>query len=153
MSKEAYYKLQAMLRERSFPKYFELNILEEKVKHNKKYDILYLSNILNHNMTITSENNIKAGIFQSRNETQKEVLRKILPNIYSLLEENGTALVGYRRNRAINSSSDIFYHNPIFAVHSIPAKIPPDYYNIWETDTDLVLTYTPKNGRIDDYLK
>lgn len=150
MNKEEYYKLQDMLRGREFPKFYELDILHKPVTLKQKYDILYLSNIMEHEVAqLCYEMNL-AGFPFSEIEFEIDVLMNLLPNVYALLKKDGTALMGYRNNRKEMEQSDLFYNNTFFEVTSFAAKL--EKQEEWQGDTDLALTYTPsKNGRIDDY--
>ena len=151
MNKEEYYKLQDMLRGREFPKFYELDILHKSTALKRKYDILYLSNIMEHEVALSCYEKNQAGFPFNEDNIEVNVLMDLLPNVYTLLKKNGTALMGYRNNRRAEEQTDFFYSNTIFEVTSFPAKL--EKMGNRHIDTDLALIYKPKNGRIDDYLR
>ncbi len=141
-----YYKLQAMLRTREYPNFIESDILALKEKLASKYDIIYLSNIIE---SIISDR-VRRYMFVSENTVEREVVQDIMSQVMPSLKEDGTILVTYRPNRDLQISHDWLFNNEFFQVDLVDSKFPPDEEDYKKSkDTDMVLTYRPsKTGDI-----
>ncbi len=156
-SEEEYYKLQAILKRRRLPQFYEADILALKDVIKSKYDILYLSNIIE---CLVCEEIMKYGSFMPSYGTEDRVeesfIFKICEQVLPLLKTEGIILLDYRPNRSKAESTDLLFNNDYFEATEIPAKFPPyaKEDQVTENDTDLVLTYNPqKVGNILNLIK
>lgn len=152
-SEEDYYKLQSILRGREYPIFIESDVLALKDKLSSKYDIVYLSNIIECMVNIKLRHVIYS-YYGEEDMTEQMVTRDLLTATLPLLKKNGTMLVSYRPNVHAKYADDWLYINRFFNVTEVPSKFPPSGEGRKVDNTDLVLTYRPKkNGDILKYLR
>lgn len=142
--KGEYYKLQAKLRKKGFPKFFEADILNLGELLVADYDFFYLSNIFECLVADTMRGSYYYSPYKE-NQVEFEKAHAILDSIEPHLRPNGLMLMNYRQNN--NRRIDWISTCDLFDVTAVPCKIPPmpkygNYDNV-----DLVYTYKPKKQR------
>lgn len=141
-SEEEYYKLQKILKNRKFPKFIQMDLLELNNFFDVTYDVIYLSNIIE--SVISKKTNFSSIDSDKEAKIEKEVIARICPEVIRKLNKGGVVLLSYRSNSNFMLSTDWLYNNEFFDVHIIPSKIAVyDDDGFEEPDTDLVLTYKP----------
>lgn len=153
-NEKEYYKLQALLRKREFPKFYEADILSLSKIMCDDYDVIYLSNIIECLVCIELSGYPFSPGYGAEDNAEEKYIFKIAKEVMPHLREDGVILFDYRPNNSKNSATDLLFRNDFFEVNEIESKYPAtDIYNRCE-DTDLVLTYRPKKaGNILDLLK
>lgn len=135
-NEEEYYKLQSLLKGSVFPQFHEMDIRNINEEFNKKYDLVYLSNIIESLVSFEKTQNCYRG--PSEDEIEEKYLFRVMPQIIKILNKNGTILVNYRTNSL--DVDDLLYSSFLFDVDDIGSKCL-DYD--FGCNTDLVLTYQP----------
>lgn len=149
-SEEEYYKLQALLRKRKFPEFFESDIKDLGNTLTSTYDIAYLSNILEHSIAVKQEKLYydpfcPSIYYEEHEKLEKSETIEVLDTITPHLREDGIVLLGYRSN---NSDNFLWmYSGEMLDVDTISSKYRPDYINGRTDDVDMVLTYKPKRDQ------
>lgn len=148
--KTEFYKLKNILKSRKLPNFFEVDLLNLKNVIENKYDILYLSNIIE---CMVRENMItrygRRGDLEKENELEEEIINKIGSDLVHTIKTNGIVLVSYRPNSNLRYSKDLLYNFEYFKVNNVSSKVSPyddDY--IEQSDVDMVLTYKPSEAGI-----
>lgn len=145
-TKNGYYKLQALLRKRDYPDFYESDILDLGKNLVSSYDIVYLSNIFGSNLAEKLEGmGIFNNIFTNKiiaNSLQKRTLRKVFASVDPHVNEGGIVLLNYRRNSSVDLEKDWLTNNDLIELAEVDSKYPPGSY--WDTETDIVYTYRPR---------
>lgn len=141
-----YYKLQSILRKRDYPTFKNCDIFDLAKSFTSKYDIVYLSNIIE-TMVASEISNYPFASFSTEDLIESELLEEVEKNIYQLGKNNGTIMLSYRPNFTIEDSTDLLYNCVLFK----PTEIPKKAINSSEPEdaiqTDIVLIYKlPKKG-------
>lgn len=142
-SKKEYYILKQKLLSRDFPLFEEVDLASIKNKVSDKYDILYLSNIVE--CMVRSElNTYYLMSFSLEDDVEMKKAQLICQQVEPLVKKDGVVLFSYRANSSRNTATDYLYNNELFDVHILPAKILPyDDFCFEVDDVDLALTYKP----------
>lgn len=153
-NEEEYYKLQRMLRNRPFPKFYEADVLSLGEIMCDKYDFIYLSNIIECLVCVELSCYPFSPGYGTEDRTEERYIFKMAKEVMPFLKDNGVILFDYRPNSSASSANDLLFQNNYFDVDEIECKYPPtDNYRRCD-DTDLVLTYRPKKtGNILDLVK
>lgn len=142
-----YYKLQTLLRKRNYPNFKNCDIFDIAKAFPTKYDIVYLSNIIE-TMVVTELQNYPFASFSTEDHIESKLLEKAENNIYQLGKKNGTIMLSYRPNSTIKDSTDLLYNCILFTPTEIPKKRKNNKEKESEVKTDIVLTYKlPKKSR------
>lgn len=151
-SEEEYYKLQGILRQSAFPNFVESDIRALGEVLNSKYDVVYLSNIIEC-LVVERLNSFYRASYGTENIVEQEFAGDILKAVLPILKGDGTVLMDYRMNRTMRDSGDWLFNNDFFEATDIPCKMPIDErYNRYAA-TDLVLTYKPiKKGNFLEHI-
>lgn len=150
-SEEEYYKLQNLLKNESLPDFYEKDIESEMhIDNDKKYNVIYLSNILEHLVACTM--NASYPIRLNEDSVEEDLLISVMPSIVKQLKKDGIIQVSYRRNRSKDFCDDLLYDNFLFDVTEIESKMEyDDNHPHFAKDTDLVLTYQPDKRNTRNY--
>lgn len=151
-----YYTLQAKLRKRRYPVFRSADIYQLSKAFNYKYDIVYLSNIIETIVAMEVRKYPFAG-YGTEDRIEGEVISVLEPEIYKVLKKTGTVMLSYRANaylefvpgRIGNFSTDYLYNSLYFEPTEIPRKLSEDSdEDEYLAKKDIVLTYKPsKTGR------
>lgn len=145
---EEYYKLQDILRKREYPEFKEADILDLGSAFTSKYDIVYLSNIIENLVACEVRSYPFAG-YGTEDRVEGEVLELVIPSIHKLVKPNGTVLMSYRPIADANQSTDYLYNCVCFDPYEIPKKHKDNAKdNDYRANTDLVLIYKPTKDRM-----
>lgn len=136
-----YLILKSKLLKMEFPSFKEVDIANIKSEIDVKYDILYLSNIIE----CMVRNELERSYFMNlslEDEIEKEKYKLVMEQVRHLLNKKGQILLGYRTNTRIEEATDFLYHNDDLEVRAISSKVLPyDELGFEASDVDLVLTY------------
>ena len=136
-----YLILKSKLLKMEFPSFKEVDIANIKSEIDVKYDILYLSNIIE----CMVRNELERSYFMNlslEDEIEKEKYKLVMEQVRHLLNKKGQILLGYRTNTRIEEATDFLYHNDALEVRAISSKVLPyDELGFEASDVDLVLTY------------
>lgn len=138
-NEEEYNKLKDILKKSGFPNFYELDISTFNGTLENRYNIVYLSNIIEGIVCYIVKNEIFCDPFLE-NITEQAELQRILKSFYPILKKNGMFLVDYRPNVNRYDAIDYMFNNPYFNAHEIASKYLVDK----KPEKDLVLTYKPK---------
>lgn len=140
-SEEAeYYKLQSLLRKRNYPTFKNCDVFDLPKAFKTKYDIVYLSNILE-TITACEIQNYPFASFSTEDRIESELLEKTENSIYKVGRENGTIMLSYRANNTIANSTDLLYNCVLYDTTEIPSKNKDTSRDENLAKTDIVLTY------------
>ncbi len=141
-----YYKLQALLRQRDYPLFNSCDVFDIASTFTSKYDIIYLSNILE-SMVASTMQSYPYSSFGLEDHIESELLERAENSIFKAGHKNSTVMLSYRSNDTIDNSTDLFYNCVLFDAHEIPCKNKEEKNDEHQFDTDIVLTYklTKKN--------
>lgn len=143
-SKEEYYKLQSKLKDRGYPKFYEADILSISELLDTKYDIIYLSNIIEC-LVCQELYKLYHPSYYYENIFEKEKTEQILEVLLPFLKKDGIILLNYRPNNA--SADDWLATSDLINVSPIPCKYPPTEAYNRQDDVDMVFTYKPNKKR------
>lgn len=145
--KEEYYKLQNLLKNRNYPKFYEVNLSKLSEVVVDKYDVVFLSNIIEH-IVCREIINCPTQPFNLEDIVEKLVFNSLKPQILSCLRPDGIALIDYRANKNNSYASNLIYNNDFFDKSLISSKLPvsTDCDHTIE-DVDVVLTYKPSSKK------
>ncbi|MGM9834585.1 MAG: hypothetical protein ACI31M_02245 [Bacilli bacterium] len=145
-NEKEYNILKEKLKKIGFPKFHQIDIASFDGNLDSKFDLVYLSNIIEDivvNKVFENRKN-KTGLY-TEDEVEKIILKDILSSIYPVLKEDGMYLIDYRPNTFRENATDYMFSNPNFIV----SQIEPKKANYGAYDSkDLVLTYKPKDSGI-----
>ncbi len=149
-NEEEYCRLQSILRKNGNPKFSEVDLLKLSDVIVDKYDVVYLSNIIE--VLVMEEIMSYPWMMQSyglEDRVEIEKLEVIGEHLFKVLKDDAIALMDYRTNAGLESSSDLLFNNDFFVATNVLNKIPSYLSNKQRPEeVDCVLTYKPsKTGK------
>ncbi len=148
LEESEYYKLQTILRHRDYPEFKNCDVFDLAKAFPNKYDIVYLSNILE-TIVASEVQSYPFASFSTEDRIESELLEKAENTIYKVGRENGTIMLSYRANSTISDSTDLFYNCVLFEANEIPRKYKDNLSHDDKPSTDIVLTYKLPSKRMN----